>query len=91
MNNSNSIEELTVLDENVSELFTLEEVNDEVVSFENGTGGNNNYEFLNNLPKINDITLVGNKISRELKLQDAMDAMTNMDIENILNNQRRSI
>lgn len=91
MNNSNSIEELTVLDENVSELFTLEEVNDEVVSFENSTGGNNNYEFLNNLPKINDVTLVGNKTSKELKLQDEMNAMTNMDIENILNNQRRSI
>ena len=91
MNNSNSIEELTVLDENVSELFTLEEVNDEVVSFENSTGDNNNYEFLNNLPKINDVTLVGNKTSKELKLQDEMNAMTNMDIENILNNQRRSI
>ena len=35
---------------------------------EEGGGGEKNYENLNNKPKINDVTLVGNKSSAELGL-----------------------
>lgn len=83
--------ELEIFEKDCDEIITFENNYNEITTFEENTNGTNNYEFLSNQPKINDVTLIGNKISRELKLQDAMDAMTNMDIENILNNQRRSI
>ena len=44
-----------------------------------------NYEQLNNLPKINDVQLKGNKTSKELKLQDEMDSISNLDIDKIFN------
>lgn len=42
------------------------------------------YNKLINLPKINDVELIGNKSSSELKLQGEMEALSNMDIENLL-------
>ena len=46
----------------------------------------NNYNILNNKPKINNVELKDNKTSKDLGLQDEMEALTNMDIEEILNN-----
>ncbi len=45
------------------------------------------YNNLINKPSINDIVLEGNKVSKELGLQDKMTALSNMDIENILKGQ----
>lgn len=43
------------------------------------------YERLDNKPQINDVTLIGNKTSLQLDLQDRMDTISNMDIEALLN------
>lgn len=72
------------------ELVVIEDDSTEIVTLEENIGGTNNYEYLINQPKINDVTLIGNKTSSDLKLQDEMEALSNMDIENLLNNQRRS-
>lgn len=42
-----------------------------------------NYEDLNNLPSINGEKLIGNKTSSQLKLQDEMQSLTNVEIANI--------
>lgn len=42
------------------------------------------YEELVNKPQINGVELIKNKTSKQLKLQDEMKALTNMDIEKIL-------
>lgn len=47
--------------------------------------GTTNYNYLSNKPQINDVELIGNKKSKELKLQDEMDVITNQDIEDLLN------
>lgn len=44
------------------------------------------YEELSDLPQINDVTLLGNKTSNDLELQDKMDSLTNQEIEELLNN-----
>lgn len=49
-----------------------------------GGSSTNHYDKLLNLPKINDVELIGNKSSSELKLQGEMEALSNMDIENLL-------
>ena len=49
--------------------------------------GSQEYNDLTNKPQINNITLTGNKTSSELKLQDEMEALSNTDIENLLNGQ----
>ena len=41
------------------------------------------YEQLNNLPKINDVQLKGNKTAKELKLQNEMKEITNLELEQI--------
>lgn len=56
----------------------------EVTTSSGSSGGTKNYEKLINKPSINDIELVGNKTSSQLKLQDHMDAMTVQEIEKIL-------
>ncbi len=57
---------------------------EEIVTFEEGaTGGTDNYNYLNNKPKINNVELKDNKTSKDLKLQDEMKRITNSDIENI--------
>lgn len=59
---------------------------EEIVTFEEGaTGGTDNYNYLNNKPKINDIELKGNKTTKQLGLQEEMESLTNMEIEEILN------
>lgn len=54
------------------------------------SGGTNNYELLDNLPSINDITLIGNKSLDDLDIQIKgeypNESLSNQDIENILNN-----
>lgn len=74
----NDIEEFVTIEENSKEILTLDE---------NTSSGTTDYNYLVNQPKINDVTLVGNKTSSELKLQDEMEALSNIDIENLLNNQ----
>ena len=46
-----------------------------------------NYENLSNKPRINNVELIGDKTSKNLKLQDEMDSLSNLDIDNIFKNQ----
>ena len=43
-----------------------------------------NYEKLKNKPSINDVILIGNKKSKELKLQSEMNVLTNSEIQQII-------
>lgn len=79
--------ELVTIEEGIKELGVIEPAPSEFVTFEQGNGGTSNYEHLSNKPKINSIELLGNKTSNDLNLQDKMEALSNMDIENLLNNQ----
>lgn len=79
------IEEIVTFDETEQEIITFDELEEEIITFEEVSGGGtNNYEILDNKPKINDVTLVGNKTSSDLKLQDEMSPLSNMDIRNLL-------
>ena len=71
-------EELIIIENNDIEEF---------VTIEEGTqgSGTNNYNYLNNKPKINDIELKGNKTTKQLGLQEEIERLTNMEIEEILN------
>lgn len=51
-----------------------------------GTGETTNYEKLKNKPQINSVELLGDKSSDELGLQDEMEALTNTEIESLINN-----
>ena len=44
-----------------------------------------NYPELNDKPSINDVELIGNKTSKELKLQDEMESISNLEIDEIFN------
>ena len=79
--------EILTMENDCEEFVIIEPGAKEIVTFEENTGGTSNYEYLTNKPQINNITLIGNKTSRDLKLQDEMEALSNMDIENLLNNQ----
>ena len=46
--------------------------------------GTTDYNRLINKPQINEVTLIGNKTSGELHLQDEMDYLTNLEIEELL-------
>lgn len=70
-----------LLEESANEIVTLEE---------NQSGTTSNYDYLFNKPKINDVELQGNKTSSDLKLQEQMDEITNMDIEELFRVQERS-
>ena len=80
-------EELLIIEQEDKEIATVEEQNEEeILTFEEGTGeGTSNYNNLTNKPKINNVELLGNKNSKDLKLQDEMDSLTNLEIEEILN------
>ena len=80
--------EIITVEDNVDEIVVIENDAEEIVTFEENVGGTNNYNYLSNKPKINSIELIGNKTSSELKLQDEMNALSNIDIENLLNNQK---
>lgn len=84
------MDEFVTFENDCDELVVIEDDSTEIVTLEENTGGTNNYKYLINQPKINDVTLIGNKTSSDLKLQDEMEALSNVDIENLLNNQRRS-
>ena len=79
--------EILTLEKNCEEFVIIEPSSKEIVTFEENTGGTSNYNYLTNKPQINSVELVGNKTSSELKLQGEMEALSNMDIENLLNNQ----
>lgn len=79
--------EILTLEKNCEEFVIIEPSSKEIVTFEENTGGTSNYNYLTNKPQINSVELVGNKTSSELKLQDEMEALSNIDIENLLNNQ----
>ena len=79
--------EILTLEKDCEEFVIIESSSKEIVTFEENTGGTSNYEYLTNKPQINSVELVGNKTSNELKLQDQMEALSNIDIENLLNNQ----
>ena len=44
------------------------------------------YESLDNLPKINNRTIIGNKVSSDYGLQDEIGSISNQEIDDILNN-----
>lgn len=48
------------------------------------SSGTNNYNSLSNKPQINGVTLVGNKTSKDIKVQDEMDVLSVQEIEKIL-------
>lgn len=48
------------------------------------SSGTTDYEDLENKPSINSVTLIGNKTSGDLALQDAMEYLSNLDLQNIL-------
>ena len=82
-----NMEEFITIENETNEFITVEECGTEIVTFEENTGGTSNYNYLTNKPQINSIELIGNKTSNDLKLQDQMEALSNIDIENLLNNQ----
>lgn len=59
-------------------------INVSVLYFD-GSDGTKNYEELRNLPKINGKVLFGDRTLAEFGIQEEMDAITNTDIDNILN------
>lgn len=74
------------IEDNISADTTTDDVN---VLF--GDGNYNiqpitSYEELDDLPQINEVTLIGNKNSEDLHLQDEMDYLTNLEIEELLDN-----
>lgn len=88
-----------IFDNNVSETETALDIEDNIntdvttdnitVLFGDGTyvvHPITSYEELTDLPQINEVTLIKNKKSRELHLQDEMDYLTNTEIEELLNN-----
>lgn len=80
-------EELKIVEKENEEIFISEDDDKEILLLkENLNAGTDNYNYLVNIPKINDVELKDNKTSKELKLQDEMDSLTNIEIENILNN-----
>jgi hypothetical protein len=80
-------EELKIVEKENEEIFISEDDDKEILLLkENLNAGTDNYNYLVNKPKINDVELKDNKTSKELKLQDEMDSLTNIEIENILNN-----
>lgn len=75
--------------------FTIEEskvsfnLEDESLSFDldsqyGGSGGTSNYNSLTNKPKINGVTVIGDKTSSDYFLQDLMNDITEQEIDNIL-------
>lgn len=80
-------QEISTIEKDIEEIAIIENDSNEIVTFEENIGGTSNYNYLTNKPQINSIELIGNKTSSELKLQGEMEALSNMDIENLLNNQ----
>ena len=88
-----------IFDNNVSETETSLDIEDNIdtdVTTDNITVlfGDGNYDIhpitsyndLTDKPQINEVTLIGNKESSELHLQGEMDYLTNLEIEELLNN-----
>lgn len=47
--------------------------------------GTSDYTKLQNKPSINNVELIGNKTAKDLNLQEEVQALTNLEIEEILN------
>lgn len=86
-NDVGCIDDINCLDDCEESITTLSSCDEEITPFEEyvtTSTGTNNYEELSNLPSINNVTLIKNKTSKELKLQDEMSALTNMDIQRLV-------
>ena len=75
--------------------ITIDFDTDQDITFNFDTGQDVNFDFgdvqiggdyppLTNKPKINGVTLVGNKLDSDLYLQHEMDEITFQDIDNII-------
>lgn len=73
--------------------FTLEEeilnfnVSNSTLSFETDLGylqGIQSYNTLSDKPKINNVTLIGNKVSEDLGLEPTINDITEQDIDNLI-------
>lgn len=74
----------TIEEDNEEEIITIEEDGEaEITTIEEDfpSGGTDNYEYLRNKPKINNVELKDNKTSKDLKLQDVMKEFTNIELE----------
>ena len=79
------MEKIITLEEKEEEIVTIEDNKDEeIVTFEEGVAGTTNYEDLNNRPFINEIEVIGRKSSKDYKLQDEMESLSNIEIEKLL-------
>ena len=74
-------EEVEIVLEEEQELDV--ELDNDVIEVEKSV---KDYEKLDNQPQINGITLIKNKNSKDLKLQDEMETISNLDIDKIFNN-----
>ena len=74
-------EEIEIVLEEEQELDV--ELDNDVIEVEKSV---KDYEKLDNQPQINGITLIKNKNSKDLKLQDEMETISNLDIDKIFNN-----
>ena len=63
---------------------TIEQDRDIGVNIDRNAGGLRSYPPLAEKPSINDVTLLGNKTSEDLHLQEEMDALSIQEIERIL-------
>lgn len=54
------------------------------INIGNNSGGTSNYNFLTNKPQINGVSLIGNKLSSDIHVQDEMNEITPQDIDKII-------
>lgn len=68
------------VNESTQDVPSCKAVKDYIARNGGGSGGTSDYEYLDNQPKINGVTLIGNKTSNQLKLQPAGDYALTSDI-----------
>ena len=80
-------EEVIVIDNDEEESLTLIYDDDEEIKVVDDDTNYNftDYEIAINKPKINGVELIKNKTAEQLNLQGKMEALTNLDIEKLLN------
>lgn len=64
--------------------FNIPKSGDINITMGDRSTGTTNYNVLSNKPQINGVTLIDNKLSEELGLQDTMNALSIQEIERIL-------
>ncbi len=72
------------MEEELEVILEAEEVLDVELETDTIEVVTSDYEKLQNLPSINDIKLTGNKIARELGLQEEMEEFTNEELKELL-------